>query len=73
MVTSVSSGNNNAQSLQQTRQTERPQADPTAASKRNAAEESRRQAEAAQNKPLKQPPTVNTQGQVTGSIVNTTA
>lgn len=77
MVTSVNSGNSNAQALQQTTQTANQ--GPNAAEearKREAEAAARRQAEQAQQNAAqrKQPaPTVNTQGQTTGSIVNTTA
>lgn len=76
MVTSVNSGNSNAQALQQTSQTENQK--PTAADearKREAEAVAKRQAEQAQQnaKPKQPAPTVNTHGQTTGSIVNTTA
>ena len=75
MVTSVSTGNNNSQQVQQTKLTERQQPDPAAANRKRDAEDAKRQAAAqTQNEPLKKaPPSVNTQGQVTGKIVNTTA
>jgi hypothetical protein len=74
MVTSVNPGNSNTQALQQATQAEKPK--PTAAdeARQRDAEEAKRQAAAAQAAPAKKPaPTVNTQGQTTGSIINTTA
>jgi hypothetical protein len=79
MVSNVNSGGNATQAVQQASTANRQAGQAEQAGKRQAeqaqlqADQARQADLARQEEQNRKPPTVNTQGQVTGSIVNTTA